>query len=805
MKIQNIFIFIFILITCQLFAGERNEIISERTLKSKTYLNEDGSKTLSLSGGYYHFRNEAGELVEIDRAIKNSPDPDYDYEVTEGLYNVFFRSDLKNDYSVKIERRDGFQLQSNPFGVAYLDISTKEYHILQMAQSSSPVLNNNEIIYPGVFKNVDVKYTYNDTRLKEEIIVSQTARNRLPNPSIYGFDIDNTYLVFVTELAFDSLQIERHLSQVDSTSDFIEGDMRIDFRTIRNELKFFFPVDYAFYKDEDELNIQTKKVRKRLIQKNGKHYLLAGIPLQWIRDLPEGEVVIDPTVSISDIPNDTYIQGSSTTNYSSYSYFYVGAVGSPYRRGLIQFDFSNVPSDIVISNAKLKIYYYGYTGYYMQFSINVGCYQLLKDWDEDLVNWNYARISDPEVPWNVPGAGLDDIDAKSTYEDVQTVYSTYGWINYNLTALTKKWLNNDAENFGVLLRDQNEGSLRDIKKFYSSEYSDPSKRPNLEITYNENNTYYYLKDHLGNIRVTIDEEGEVKGYDDYYPFGLRKAKRSFNDGNTSDPYKYSSKELDEENGLDWYYFGARYYDAEIGRFLSVDRFADKYPSMTPYQYAANNPILFVDVNGDSVWINYTDKNGSYRFLYTQGMSAKSLDGSAAYIVNILNSVNIDKKGNNLLSTLTGSSNNYEVKLGMTISNSDATYEPNENGGGTLTMNPNRTGQGSSTGKFMALIFNTAHELQHAEQHDRIGSEYYHMGIRTDHEGEAFDTQFGMYNRFRRRFGIESFGMTPYKNKGIYKNWREWANAPMVKPYYKNYMKSIYDTYQKNWDIKYIGP
>ena len=47
-------------------------------------------------------------------------------------------------------------------------------------------------------------------------------------------------------------------------------------------------------------------------------------------------------------------------------------------------------------------------------------------------------------------------------------------------------------------------------------------------------------------------------------------------------------------------FGARYYDADVGRFLAVDRFADKYPSLTPYQYAANNPVFFVDSNGDSL-------------------------------------------------------------------------------------------------------------------------------------------------------------------------------------------------------------
>ena len=50
------------------------------------------------------------------------------------------------------------------------------------------------------------------------------------------------------------------------------------------------------------------------------------------------------------------------------------------------------------------------------------------------------------------------------------------------------------------------------------------------------------------------------------------------------------------------------YDPAVGRFFTQDRFAEKYYPMTPYQYAANNPLLYVDVNGDSLIVFGTKVN-----------------------------------------------------------------------------------------------------------------------------------------------------------------------------------------------------
>ena len=118
------------------------------------------------------------------------------------------------------------------------------------------------------------------------------------------------------------------------------------------------------------------------------------------------------------------------------------------------------------------------------------------------------------------------------------------------------------------------------------------------VTLSDSKYHYYLKDHQGNNRVVINQSGTVEETNHYYPFGGVFA----SSGNVQ-PYKYNGKELDAKKGLNWYDYGARHYDAALGRFTTNDRFAEKYYSMSPYQYGANNPVNNIDVNGDTIVVN----------------------------------------------------------------------------------------------------------------------------------------------------------------------------------------------------------
>ncbi|MGB9716478.1 MAG: RHS repeat domain-containing protein, partial [Thermodesulfovibrionales bacterium] len=108
------------------------------------------------------------------------------------------------------------------------------------------------------------------------------------------------------------------------------------------------------------------------------------------------------------------------------------------------------------------------------------------------------------------------------------------------------------------------------------------------------NTYYYHKDHLGSSTLMTDSSGNEVETTEYMPFGQMRVHTVSSITN----YKYTDQEYDPETGL--YYYGARYYDPVVGRFISADSIVqDPYDPQTlnRYSYARNNPLLYTDPSG----------------------------------------------------------------------------------------------------------------------------------------------------------------------------------------------------------------
>lgn len=124
-----------------------------------------------------------------------------------------------------------------------------------------------------------------------------------------------------------------------------------------------------------------------------------------------------------------------------------------------------------------------------------------------------------------------------------------------------------------------------------------------KIESNGNDLYYYIKDHLGSIRQVISETGALAMSTNYQAYGNQER-------NLISPVtvreSFTGKEFDEDgaengaNGIQLYYFGARFYDSETGIWNGIDP-AERL--FNPYAYCAGNPVIFVDPNGEDFGIS----------------------------------------------------------------------------------------------------------------------------------------------------------------------------------------------------------
>ena len=142
---------------------------------------------------------------------------------------------------------------------------------------------------------------------------------------------------------------------------------------------------------------------------------------------------------------------------------------------------------------------------------------------------------------------------------------------------------------------------------------------------------FFLRDHLGSVRVVARSDGKVVQVNHYYPYGMAYASGRMS-GNAeahpveggvsvaggsleiggetggmelarpgaSQPYRFLGNELYTSNSLGLYDFSARMYDPSLGRFLSVDPMAEGYRHLSPYAYCAGNPAVYVDKDGQVI-------------------------------------------------------------------------------------------------------------------------------------------------------------------------------------------------------------
>lgn len=220
---------------------------------------------------------------------------------------------------------------------------------------------------------------------------------------------------------------------------------------------------------------------------------------------------------------------------------------------------------------------------------------------------------------------------------------------------------------------------------------------------NESPTDVYFDDlKISHVRGPVLEESH------YYSFGMVIPNLSTSAiGKGENRYKYNGKELQSRefsdgSGLEWEDYGARMYDAQIGRFFKKDRFAELYFSLSNYQYTANNPINFTDENGDYIIINKRNKEGGIEIslMYENGkayyysndkngniVKGREWDGTDAFVkqtISDLSKISTTFLGNSIIKDLQSSKYSYTIGSAQTLLQSGFSSNTTDGtGGGTI--------------------------------------------------------------------------------------------------------------------------
>ena len=199
---------------------------------------------------------------------------------------------------------------------------------------------------------------------------------------------------------------------------------------------------------------------------------------------------------------------------------------------------------------------------------------------------------------------------------------------------------------------------------------------------------YSYKDHLGNLRLTfsdlnfdnsIDKTTEVLQEVNYYPFGLEHSYAADDLpplSGAENQYKFNGKEKQTEFGLNWLDYGARMYDAAVGRWNGIDALSEKYLAISPYIFVANNPINLKDIGGAAI-VGIRGKElvkiDGNKITFTKAGNSKINSGAKA----VLQAMMKTPKGKEIIRKLQGSDTKTDIQINKNKNQGEYYYIDND--------------------------------------------------------------------------------------------------------------------------------
>jgi len=183
----------------------------------------------------------------------------------------------------------GFKL----VGWGYLNKVTKNYVPKGTADYSNPTVDDSSISWQ-IFNNVTLKLTATPDSLHEGIEVPQIVRDHITTNNPYGV---NGYVVYAYEVRWDDVsEIEDEEQGPQNPDTNWESEARVFLKNAAGKIVSALPAHFVKHATLDSKEAPPIRIRRRFIKKDDKHYLLFGVPVDALANMPSGTVVFDPTV-----------------------------------------------------------------------------------------------------------------------------------------------------------------------------------------------------------------------------------------------------------------------------------------------------------------------------------------------------------------------------------------------------------------------------------------------------------------------------------------------------------------------------
>ncbi|MBN1781863.1 DNRLRE domain-containing protein [bacterium] len=623
------------------------ELSALRTLKSESYLNT-GNNTITriCHSGYVHYKDAHGTLQPIERNFKPL-ESGRGVGVSSGLYNAYFSLNSNDcEYPFVFMTKDSIQFGFSIRSMGYYDVARKKLVEFWPAESSQANVEGNRILYSEIFDGVDVEFIYEDTRLKQNIYLSDYARSRLPDCKLYSMNTNQTKLVLVYEVECDgsvcayanNTKISDKVTNngsytkpISSKSDskskiHYEGETKLVFKNDQDLDRFMLLEDIAYLSIGERKNSinENKETRKnpttmwrKFYSEKNRDYFLSGVSINWLASQPEGTVILDPTVAITSGCMDSYISSAyASMNYGGESWLKIGNVGGDRQRFLMQFDLEGIPNQAFIQSAELKMYFHYVDG--SDISRGIELYPILiQQWDENYVTWDQANDG---FNWFIPG-GVGVGNTPTTPFITQTWNQDFGWKTWDVLELIDDWRNGTANN-GVIFKASNEGMAADIKYVVSADNMDYiALRPRLVLTYSVSPLVTYEYNDRNKV-ITAHYANGMTENNTYYPSRNWLNIRSYTGSNgaaffsVDNDYDYLGNVIKQTVDENVSFFNTHEYNYEYDAWSQLTRFYNEDHSIDQaYRYDRNgNRISY----GEFTYQYGLHDNGLTHFEYNEG-------------------------------------------------------------------------------------------------------------------------------------------------------------------------------------------